>query len=314
LNSNLPIIYLMGPTASGKTEIAVELVKKLPLEIISVDSAMVYRGLDIGTAKPGPDILKQAPHHLIDICDPAMSYSAGRFREDATGLIRDIHGRGQIPLLTGGTGLYFRALERGFSALPAMNKEVRARLQRQAGEMGLAAMYTRLVRCDPESAHRIHPNDSQRILRALEVYETANKPMSEIFSAGRADPLRLKIFKIILCPADRSHLHERIKKRFQRMIELGLVDEVRRFYERGDLSPQLASMRLVGYRQIWRYLDGAVDYGQMLEQAVVATRQLAKRQMTWLRSETGAEWFVANHAGIIDKILKYLDQIPPTRA
>ncbi len=300
----------MGPTASGKTAIAVELARNLPLEIISVDSAMVYKGMDIGTAKPGPEILQAAPHHLIDICDPAEIYSAGRFREDASVLIREIHARGKIPLLAGGTGLYFRSLERGFSNLPAADRHVRSRLQRQADELGLAVMYARLERCDPESARRIHPNDPQRILRALEVYETARKPMSELFLAGRTNPLSVRTIKFILCPLDRSLLHERIKTRFHRMIELGLVDEVRKFYERGDLSLQQPSMRLVGYRQVWRYLDGELEYDQMLTEAVVATRQLAKRQITWLRSEAGAEWIAADQPGNTNKILKFLDQIP----
>jgi len=299
----------MGPTAGGKTSVAVELVRRFPLEIISVDSAMIYRDMDIGTAKPGTEIRRVAPHHLIDICDPAESYSAGRFREDALRLIGEIHGRGRIPLLTGGTGLYFRALEQGFSPLPPANRQVRRILKEQTGELGLGVMYERLVRCDPVSARRIHPHDPQRILRALEVLETAGKPMSEVLAAGRSGHLPYRLLKIILCPEQRSVLHQRIEVRFNRMIELGFVNEVRRFYERDDLSPALPSMRLVGYRQIWRYLEGSVDYGQMLEQGVVATRQLAKRQITWLRAETQARWFDSSHPGITDNILKFLDQL-----
>lgn len=300
----------MGPTAGGKTSIAVELVHRLPLEIISVDSAMIYRGMDIGTAKPGRDILRQAPHQLIDICDAAESYSAGRFREDALRLIGEIQGRGNIPLLTGGTGLYFRALEQGLSTLPPANQQVRQILQQQTGKLGLAAMYERLVHCDPIAARRIHPNDPQRILRALEVFELTGTPMSEVLAAGRTGGLPYRLIKIILCPEPRSILHQRIEARFKHMIELGFVEEVREFYERGDLSPTVPSMRLVGYRQIWRYLEGAVEYGKMLEQGIVATRQLAKRQITWLRSEPDAQWFNGSRPGIADNILKYLDQLP----
>jgi tRNA dimethylallyltransferase len=299
----------MGPTAGGKTSVAVELVRRLPLEIISVDSAMIYRGMDIGTAKPDPGVLRQAPHQLIDICDAAESYSAGRFREDALRLIGEIHGRGRVPLLTGGTGLYFRALEQGFSVLPATNRRVRRMLQQQTGELGLAAMYDRLVRRDPAAARRIHPHDPQRILRALEVFEITGTPMSELLAAGRSGRLPYRLIKIVLCPVPRTVLHQRIERRFNRMIELGFVDEVRVFYERRDLSPAVPSMRLVGYRQIWRYLQGSVAYGQMLDQGVVATRQLAKRQITWLRSEPEAQWFDGSRPGITDNILKYLEQL-----
>ena len=309
-----PVIFLMGPTAAGKTGVAVELVRRLPLEIISVDSAMVYRGMDIGTAKPGADLLSTAPHHLIDICDAAESYSAGRFREDALSLIKEIHGRGRIPLLTGGTGLYFRALERGFSALPPVSPQLRARLQQQTSEQGLAAMYERLRHCDPASASRIHPHDPQRILRALEIWETSGRPMSALLAAGRSGALPYHCIKIVLCPAARQSLHHDIRLRFNRMIELGFIDEVRGFYERGDLSPAQPSMRLVGYRQIWRYLDGLLDYAQMLEKGIVATRQLAKRQITWLKSEAGASWFDAGEPGVSDKILKFLEQCPHIRA
>ena len=304
----------MGPTAAGKTSVAVELVEHLPLEIISVDSAMIYRGMDIGTAKPGPDILQAAPHHLIDICDAADSYSAGRFREDALRTIGEIHGRGKIPLLTGGTGLYFRALEQGFSSLPPTDHHLRRKLRQQYEELGLDVMYERLAACDPASARRIHPHDPQRILRALEVFETVKKPMSEILSAGRTGGLPCRLAKIVLCPEHRSVLHQRITTRFNRMIELGFVDEVRGFYERGDLTPDLPSMRLVGYRQIWRYLDGAVDYRQMLELGIAATRQLAKRQITWLKSESGTRWFDGCSEDISGNILKYLDQLPAMRA
>ena len=314
MNTELPVIFLMGPTAAGKTSVAVELVQNLPLEIISVDSAMIYRGMDIGTAKPDSDTQQVATHHLIDICDAAESYSAGRFREDALRLIGEIHERGNIPLLTGGTGLYFRTLEQGFSALPPADRRIRRKLRQQYEESGLGAMYQKLTVCDPGSARRIHPNDPQRILRALEVFETVGKPMSEILSAGRVGGLPHRLVKIILCPEQRSILHQRIAARFNRMIELGFVDEVRGFYERGDLTPDLPSMRLVGYRQIWRYLDGSVAYGQMRELGIVATRQLAKRQITWLKSESGARWYDGLRPGISSNILKYLDQFPAIRA
>jgi tRNA dimethylallyltransferase len=283
-------IFLMGPTASGKTAVAVELVRQLSLEIISVDSALVYRGMTIGTAKPDARTLHAAPHRLIDIRDPAETYSAAEFRRDALREMDDIFRRGNTPLLVGGTMLYFRALERGLSELPAADPGVREQLELEARDTGWAAMHERLAGIDPESATRIHPNDPQRIQRALEVYELTGSSLSELCAAGRDAPPGYRFLKIILAPEDRALLHERIRQRFNRMLEQGFLDEVRALHERGDLSPDLPSMRAVGYRQAWDYLDGKLSAEEWVERAVIATRQYAKRQMTWLRSEPDCHW------------------------
>lgn len=308
VNATRPVIFLMGPTASGKTSVAVDMFKRLPVEIVSVDSAMVYRGMDIGTAKPGPDILRIAPHHLIDICDPAQVYSAGKFRDDALEVIRAIHKRNKIPLLVGGTGLYFRSLEQGISELPEANPAIRGRLESEAGEIGWQMMHARLASIDPESAGRIHPNDPQRIQRALEVYEISGKPLSSFFSEGRQTALPYPLKKIIISPADRQVIHKRVKRRFMEMIELGLVEEVRGLYRREDIDASLPAMRMVGYRQVWRYLEGLINRQQMLEHAIVATRQLAKRQLTWLRAESNSHWFDSTNVQLLDKILKFLKE------
>jgi len=288
---NQPLaIFLMGPTASGKTGVAVELVQKLPLEIISVDSALVYRGMDIGTAKPDAATRAVAPHRLIDIRDPSESYSAAEFRDDALREMDAICKRGNIPLLVGGTMLYFRALERGLSDLPSADPDVRARLEKEARVVGWPAMHERLRQVDPGSAARIHPNDPQRIQRALEVYELTGLPLSELCKEGGGAPPGYRFLKIILAPEDRAVLHERIRQRFDSMLEQGFLDEVRRFHARGDLHPDLPSMRAVGYRQAWEYLDGQLSEQEWVERAVIATRQYAKRQFTWLRSEPDAYW------------------------
>ncbi|VAW78631.1 tRNA dimethylallyltransferase [hydrothermal vent metagenome] len=280
----------MGPTASGKTGVAVDLVQQSPVDIISVDSALVYRGMDIGTAKPDAETLRIAPHRLIDIRDPAQAYSAAEFRDDALREIESIHSAGRIPLLTGGTMLYFRALEQGLSELPSADPEVRARLEAEARASSWADMHDRLSRVDPVAAERIHPNDPQRISRALEVYELTGTPMTELFlrSAETAPPLRF--LKIILSPEDRSVLRERIRQRFDAMLEQGFLDEVRALRARGELHPDLPSMRAVGYRQAWSYLDGKLSATEWVERAVIATRQYAKRQLTWLRSEGNTRW------------------------
>ncbi len=309
-NKSLPVIFLMGPTASGKTALAVELVRRLPIEIISVDSAMVYRHLDIGTAKPPADILASAPHRLIDICDPAESYSAGDFCRDASEEIRDIHGSGKIPLLVGGTGLYFRTLEQGFSALPAADQDVRDRLLLEAGEAGWKKLHDRLANIDPVSAARIHPNDPQRIQRALEIYEITGQPVSVLHGMGRTSRLNLPLIKLIAAPTERSQLNRRIQGRFRQMLDKGLVDEVKCLYSREDLSAQLPSMKLVGYRQVWSYLEGTISYAEMVDKAIIATRQLAKRQLTWLRSEQGASWFDADIPGLVDQIMDFLRKNP----
>jgi tRNA dimethylallyltransferase len=284
----------------------VELVQRLPLAIVSVDSAMVYRGLNIGTAKPSAEILKIAPHRLIDICDPAEAYSAGRFRADAQREIAELHAAGRIPLLVGGTGLYFRALERGLTALPPADAALRRRIAAEARALGWRAMHARLAAVDPARAARIHPNDPQRIQRALEVHELTGRSMSQWFATKPAITDDYTVIKLVIAPADRDWIRRRVAQRFQAMLAAGLVEEVRALRARGDLSPELPSMRLVGYRQVWSYLDGRLDYREMVQHANVATRQLAKRQLTWLRGETEARWFTSADPEITDKVLKFL--------
>ena len=285
-----PVILLMGPTASGKTDLAVDLVERLPCEIISVDSAMVYRGMDIGTAKPGPEVLKKAPHRLIDICDPGESYSAARFCEDAEREIAAVVATGRIPLLVGGTMLYFRALQQGLSRLPAANPAVRARLDAQARSEGLAALHGRLAAVDSKAAQRIHPNDPQRIQRALEVFEITGRPLSQLTGAQHRRALPYRTLKLVRAPEERAVLHRRIAQRFHRMLELGFEAEVGELWARGDLTPELPSMRCVGYRQMLKYLLGEYTYEEMEQRGIIATRQLAKRQITWLRSESQVHW------------------------
>lgn len=302
----LPVIFLMGATATGKTDVAAQLHRSLPVDIISVDSAMVYRGMDIGTAKPSAELLREVPHRLIDICDPAETYSAAQFRTDALDAIGEITAQGRIPLLVGGTGLYFRTLESGISELPAADIQVRERLDREIRELGSASLHRRLQAIDPESARRIHPNDPQRLQRALEVFELTGRSLSEHFRAARGQSLQRRIIKIILSPRDRE-THRRIMgQRFQEMLDAGLMVEVERLYAREDLHAGLPAMRMVGYRQMWRYLDGQTAYDEMVKHAIIATQQLAKRQLTWLRKEQDYREFIAEDADITAKVLKYI--------
>lgn len=286
-------LFLMGPTASGKTALALELAQHLPVEIISVDSAMVYRGMDIGTSKPSAVELASVPHHLIDIRDPSEPYSAAAFVEDALQCLQDITERGKIPLLVGGTMLYFRALQQGLSPLPPANPAIREALLTEANVIGWPALHQRLSAIDPESGKRIHPHDSQRIQRALEIYAVSQKPMSAFFKAHEEESAKqptsrgIKDYQIgtfALMPSDRAVLHDNIEKRFDQMLAAGLVGELQRLYERGDLLPTLPSLRSVGYRQVWQYLEGECTLAEMRLKAIAATRQLAKRQITWLRS------------------------------
>ncbi len=300
------VIFIMGPTASGKTDLAVQLHENIDCEIISVDSALVYRGMDIGTAKPDKALLEKVPHRLIDICDPLESYSAARFLQDANEAIKEIQEKGKMPVLVGGTGLYFRALEQGLAELPEANYRIRARLEEEGETEGWQSLHTRLSQIDPAAAARINENDPQRIQRALEVYEITGETMTSLLSEGRKQAFPFPIKKIIMSPEDRSILHERVKQRFIAMLKSGLIEEVETLYQRGDLSLSLPSMRLVGYRQVWRYLDGQTSYEEMQEHAIIATRQLAKRQITWCRSETNADWYDPLESGILSKILENL--------
>lgn len=299
----------MGPTAAGKTDLAVELVRRYPFEIISVDSAMVYRGMDIGTAKPGAEILQTAPHRLIDILDPAEAYSAARFRADARREIEDIRRAGRWPLLVGGTMLYFRALERGLANLPDADAGVRQRLEAEAQAYGWSALHARLASVDPQAAARIHPNDPQRIQRALEVFELTDRTLSALLAdSGEGG---LPMLKITLAPPDREVLHARIEQRFHGMLAAGLVAEVQRLFAREDLGPDLPSIRAVGYRQVWNYLQGTLSYEEMIERAIYATRQFAKRQLTWLRGEPELHWVRPESGDIFDSVDKILDSALP---
>lgn len=305
-------ICLMGPTASGKTDLAVELVQKLPCDIISVDSALVYRGMDIGTAKPGADVLAVAPHRLIDICDPTESYSAARFREDALREMNDIFANGRIPLLVGGTMLYYRALQYGLSELPEADPAVRARLEAEAERVGWEQMHQRLLQIDPVAGARIHPNDPQRIQRALEVFEITGQTLTALQNRDGEQTLPYRLIKLVRAPKDRAVLHQRIAQRFHQMVELGFENEVRCLLNRGDITPDLPSMRSVGYRQMLEYLTGGYSYEQMVERGIIATRQLAKRQLTWLRSEQDAHWLDDEAGNVCLQVLNYL-QVSPLR-
>ena len=314
-----PAIFLMGPTASGKTDLALQLADALPCEIISVDSALIYRGMDIGSAKPNAEILQKYPHHLIDILDPAQSYSAAQFRDDALQAMADITARGRIPLLVGGTMLYFKALTEGLAAMPSADPEVRARLEQQAASEGWAALHTELQRIDPVSALRIHPNDPQRLLRALEVWHISGQTMTQLRAqqdlekqqllASNSAHLPYNVATFAIAPQQRSVLHERIAQRFQQMLEQGFIAEVEALRQRGDLHIDLPSIRAVGYRQAWAYLDGEYAYDEMIERGIIATRQLAKRQFTWLRSWDDVEWLDSLSCNKMSQVLKRLERL-----
>lgn len=313
------VIFLMGPTGAGKTDAAVELVNRLPCDIISVDSALVYRGLDIGTAKPSRELLAQAPHRLMNICDASERYSAALFCADARIEIDAILAQGRVPLLVGGTMLYFRALANGLSELPAADDVLRHTLELQAQNEGWAAMHRRLCEIDPQAGQRIHPNDPQRIIRALEVYEKTGIPLSTL--QGQAEPLPYRIIRLVLAPTERRTLHERIERRFRGMMAQGFLEEVEGLYRRDGLHAGLPSMRAVGYRQLWAYL-AASDVGRphlmaprddaaleaAVQRGIIATRQMAKRQLTWLRSEPeGTQWFDGQDKNMLSTLLKIID-------
>lgn len=282
-------IFLMGPTASGKTALAINLRKTLPVELISVDSALIYKGMDIGTAKPSAQELAEAPHRLLDILDPAEAYSAADFRRDALKAMAEITAAGRIPLLVGGTMLYFKALLEGLSPLPSANPAIRAQIEQQAAEQGWETLHRQLQDIDPVAASRIHPNDPQRLSRALEVFIISGKTLTELTqTSGEALPYQVHQFAI--APASRELLHQRIEQRFHQMLASGFEAEVRALFARGDLHTDLPSIRCVGYRQMWSYLSGEIPFDDMVYRGICATRQLAKRQITWLRGWEGVHW------------------------
>ena len=300
------LVFLMGPTATGKTRLALEIAKHLPVEIISVDSALVYRGMDIGTAKPTAAEREQVPHHLIDILDPTESYSAARFREQALALIPQIHARGRLPLLVGGTMLYFRALDFGLDTLPEADPQIRAEIEQLAEEQGWVAVHAQLAQSDPEAAARIHVNDPQRLQRALEVVRLTGKPLSAQ-QKGEATALPWPVLRLGLMPDDRAALRARIAERFESMLAEGLLAEVAALRARSDLHMGLPAMRSVGYRQVLAHLQGELDYPQMVIKAVTATRQLAKRQMTWLRHYPDTALFDPDRVGV-ERLLQHINE------
>ena len=292
-------IFLMGPTASGKTDLAIQLRQQLPVEVISVDSALIYRGMDIGTAKPSKAELALAPHRLINICDPAESYSAANFRTDALREMQEISAQGKIPLLVGGTMLYYKALLEGLSPLPSADEKVRSEIEAKAALIGWGGLHQELSKIDPISAQRINPNDSQRINRALEVFYLTGKTLTEL-TAQKGEALPYNILQFAIAPEQREVLHLRIEQRFHKMIELGFQQEVEKLYRRPDLNENLPSIRCVGYRQMWEYLRGDYDHDEMVFRGICATRQLAKRQITWLRGWTSP--------------IQWLDSLQPAQA
>lgn len=304
-----PAIFLMGPTAAGKTDLALRLTEELPCDIISVDSALIYKGMDIGTAKPDAATLRKYPHRLVDILDPAESYSAAEFRQDALAEMEKITSAGRIPLLVGGTMMYYNALIKGLANLPEADAAVRARLLEWGEREGWPALHARLAEVDPESARRLAPNDSQRLQRALEVYELTGRSMTELWAEQQSQTLPYQVVNLAVMPDSRQVLHERIALRFEQMVQQGFIDEVQALYARGDLDPQMPSVRCVGYRQVWSYLEGEYDHSTMVEKGIIATRQLAKRQITWLRSWENLNWLNPQDRYILKDCLKLIDAV-----
>jgi tRNA dimethylallyltransferase len=300
-------VLLMGPTCTGKSALALRLAERFPLEIVSVDSAQVYRGMDVGTSKPPAEILARVPHHLVDICDPVERYSAGRFRRDALALIPQIRARGRVPLLVGGTMLYFRALTLGIAPLPEANPEVRRRIDRRAREVGWPALHAELAARDPVAAERIRPRDAQRIQRALEVLEITGQPLSQLQKLAVRPDLSFASFALATC--DRTELYRRIDARFLEMMADGFLDEVRRLRTRGDLQPDLPSLRAVGYRQLWAHLEGERSLAAAIEAGQRATRNLAKRQLTWLNRDRSVNWLGGLEDQQLAPILRAMDHV-----
>ncbi|MFD2176538.1 tRNA (adenosine(37)-N6)-dimethylallyltransferase MiaA [Veronia pacifica] len=307
MSNTLPkAIFLMGPTASGKTALAIALRQQFPVEIISVDSALIYRGMDIGTAKPDEQELSLAPHRLIDIRDPSEAYSAADFRADALREMDEIVARGNIPLLVGGTMLYFKALLEGLSPLPPADPVIRAKIEQEAEERGWQVLHEELCRIDPVSGARIHPNDPQRLSRALEVYRISGKTLTELTQV-KGEPLPYEVHQYAIAPKEREELHRRIELRFEKMVHAGFKDEVKCLFERGDLNPDMPSIRCVGYRQMWDYFSGACSLDDAIYRGVCATRQLAKRQITWLRSWDQLTWLDSDNVpGSLQTVAKHL--------
>jgi tRNA dimethylallyltransferase len=291
------VVLIMGPTGAGKTDLALRLAEQLPVEIVSVDSALVYRGMDIGTGKPSAELLRRHPHHLVDILDPSQPYSAGRFIRDARRAIDDIHARGKMPLLVGGTMLYFRALRRGLADMPPADELTRRQIDEQASRLGWAAMHAELARIDPRAAQRIQPKDAQRIQRALEVHRLSGKTLSEWHAATTPPAADLAFTAYAWAPTDRQRLYAGIETRFREMLKAGFLEEVRALQARGDLHAELPALRAVGYRQLWEHLHGGDDFESAIQRAIHATRHLARRQLIWLRSESGLQWVDALESG-----------------
>lgn len=302
-NTGPSLLFVMGPTGVGKSALAMALAARLPVEIVSVDSAQVYRGFDIGTAKPNPAARRRVAHHLLDICAPTAAYSAAQFRLDAQCAIAAIRARGHMPLLVGGTGLYFRALEQGLADLPAADPQVRAALQDELVSGGAQALHARLAVIDPRAAARIHPHDPQRLIRALEVHAITGVCQSALWERRQLAPHVGQVVKFVIAPADRAWLHRRLALRFDLMLERGLINEVRALCDVGGLDAAVPAMRTVGYREVWRYLVGDYSRSHMVERGIVATRQLAKRQLTWLRRESHCAWLDCTDSALFDRVM-----------
>ena len=302
------VVFIMGPTASGKTQAAIHLAKKYNVDIINADAAQVYQQMNIGTAKPEPSELADAPHKLIDFVDPTASYSAAQFRIDALREIRNAHDAGKTPVLVGGSMFYFKALEQGLTELPRADKAIRLQIEQQSKEIGWQRMHEALAKIDPQIAQKINTNDPQRIQRALEIHKITGKPPTQVFKENKSSPMPFEAVKIVIAPYSRVILHARIKQRFLNMLNQGLIEEVQNLRQRGDLSLALSSMRTVGYRQVWEYLEGQVSRELMVEKALAATRQLAKRQLTWLRNQSGLVWFVGYNSVDLISLEAYFDK------